>query len=191
MNQHSTVVASEEASKADPIGAGGDITISPGSGKPSGSIVFTLADGREMLRFDQDGDVYVRGEQVDDNQDIYLHFKRWLGFAHITPAEEGEPTDKPLDLHKTCVYAGETLVPEVFVAGCWHPLTDYSVSNLHKKTEDTGTGSGGDMATGPGCGLHGDGTLEAMDICEKAAARDGKTRVTHGFVRDYFQKVKP
>ncbi len=109
MNQRSTVAAadfefvdlpdrgdaSEEASKADPVGAGGDVTLSPGIGKPSGSIIFRLADGREMVRFDHDGKAYVRGEQVDDNQDIYLHFRRWLRLAHVVPAEEGEPTGDP------------------------------------------------------------------------------------------------
>ncbi len=69
--------------------AGGDVTIIPGDGKPSGSIVFTLADGREMIRFDHDGKVYVRGEQVDDNQGIYMHFRRWLELSCIIPPDKG------------------------------------------------------------------------------------------------------
>jgi len=72
----------------DPIGAGGNVTLSPGNGKPSGSIVFQLADGREMIRFDDDGKVYVRGEQVDDNQGIYFHFRRWLQLAYIIPPDK-------------------------------------------------------------------------------------------------------
>ena len=69
-------------------GAGGSVTFAPGDGKPSGSIIFLLADGREMMRFDDDGKVYVRGEQVDDNQDIYMHFRRWLQLACITPPDK-------------------------------------------------------------------------------------------------------
>ncbi len=38
-----------------------------------------------MLRFDHDGKVFVRGEQVDDNQGIYMHFRRWLELACIIP----------------------------------------------------------------------------------------------------------
>ncbi len=69
------------------IHAGGNMMFSPGNGKPSGSIIFNLVDEREMIRFDDDGKVYVRGEQVDDNKDIYFHFRRWLQLACITPPE--------------------------------------------------------------------------------------------------------
>ena len=68
-------------------GAGVNVTMSPGDGKPSGSIICLLADGREMMRFDHDGKVYVRGEQVDDNLGIYMHFRRWLQLACIIPPE--------------------------------------------------------------------------------------------------------
>lgn len=95
-----------------------------------------------------------------------------------------------IDLYNKCVYAGETGVPEVFVAGRWRPLADYAVSNLHEQSKDTGTGTGCDIETGPHSGVRGDSVFEAMDICDKAATRDGKTRVTHRFVRDYFQKSK-
>ena len=95
---------------------------------------------------------------------------------------------RPIDLYKKCVYAGETGVPEVFMAGCWRPLADYAVSNLHGPPADSGTGSGCDMNTGPRGGRAGDGVSEDAVVCHEAAARDGKTRVTHGFVRDYFQK---
>ena len=104
------------------------------------------------------------------------------------PPKGGANGDKPpLDLYEKCVYAGETQVPEVFVAGRWHPLTDYSVSNLHEQYKDVGTGSGGDHLTGPSHGRAGDGVAEYIDACDAAAAGD-KTRVTHGFVRDYLTK---
>ncbi len=66
-------------------GVGGNVTISPGEGQPAGSIIFKLADESEMMRFDPDGKIYVRGEQVDDNQGIYMHFRRWLQLASIIP----------------------------------------------------------------------------------------------------------
>ena len=73
---------------AETNGVGGNVTFAPGYGKPSGSIVFLLADGREMMRFDHDGKVYVRGDEVDDNQGIYMHFRRWLQIACITPPDK-------------------------------------------------------------------------------------------------------
>ena len=73
---------------SDGIKAGGHVTVSPGNGEPSGNIVFLLADGREMMRFDDDGKVYVRGDQVDDNKGIYMHFRRWLELSHITPPDK-------------------------------------------------------------------------------------------------------
>ena len=69
-------------------GAGGNVTFAPGCGKPSGNIVFQLADGREIIRFDHDGKVYVREEQVDDNQGIYMHFRRWMQLACIIPPDK-------------------------------------------------------------------------------------------------------
>ena len=74
--------------KSDLSGAGGNVIISSGNGKPSGNIVFKLADGCEMIRFDHDGKVYVRGELVDDNQGIYMHFRRWMQLACIIPPDK-------------------------------------------------------------------------------------------------------
>ena len=108
---------------------------------------------------------------------------------------ESESDKPPVDLYKKCVYAGEAGVPEVFVAGRWHPLADYSVSNLHdqnavlNRSEDGGTGLGGDISTGPGGGRAGDVVSKDVAVCDEAAARDGKTRVSHGFVRDYLAKT--
>lgn len=73
---------------------GGNVVLTPGDGEPSGDIIFKLADGREMMRFDHDGKVYVRGEQIDDNQGIYMHFRRWLQLACITPSDK-DPPSKP------------------------------------------------------------------------------------------------
>jgi len=32
----------------------------------------------EMIRFDTNGEVYVRGQLVDDNKEVYQAFKDWL-----------------------------------------------------------------------------------------------------------------
>lgn len=90
-----------ETSKAEQIGAGGNVTISPGDGAPPGSIIFRLADRREMIRFDHDGKVYVRGEQVDDNHEIYRHLRRWLRLAHVIPAcLNDDPQENPEAGHR-------------------------------------------------------------------------------------------
>jgi len=63
---------------------GGDVIIVPGKASPSvpiaqdGSIVFRMADGVEVLRFDPDGKVFVRGHHVDSNELIYAEFRHWL-----------------------------------------------------------------------------------------------------------------
>ncbi len=41
-------------------------------------IVFYLPEGREALRFESDGDVFIRGEKVDSNVEVYEQFKSWL-----------------------------------------------------------------------------------------------------------------
>lgn len=48
-----------------------------------GGIVFRLADGAEALRFNPDGSVFVRGEQVDDNRAIYEEFEAWLSKSQV------------------------------------------------------------------------------------------------------------
>ncbi len=73
---------------SDANSAGGNVTFAPGNGEPSGDIIFKLADAREMIRFDHDGKVYVRGELVDDNQGIYMHFRRWMQLACIIPPDK-------------------------------------------------------------------------------------------------------
>ena len=42
-----------------------------------GSIQFLVESG-EVLRFEHDGRCFVRGEQVDDNQEVYRILKLWL-----------------------------------------------------------------------------------------------------------------
>lgn len=59
---------------------GGDITFQPGPGfnADDGSIILKLNSGQEMIRFDPDGKVYVRGNEVDDDPLIYLAFREWV-----------------------------------------------------------------------------------------------------------------
>jgi uncharacterized protein with PIN domain len=42
-----------------------------------GSFVF-MTKSREVLRLDPDGRVFVRGEEVGDNVEVYRAFTRWL-----------------------------------------------------------------------------------------------------------------
>lgn len=40
---------------------------------------------KEMMRFEPDGRIFVRGEQVDDNKAVYEEFLRWLQRATKGP----------------------------------------------------------------------------------------------------------
>lgn len=52
------------------------------------SIVFRLGNETEVMRFDPDGTVKVRGEVVDSNEAVYLAFREWLRNAtYIKPTE--------------------------------------------------------------------------------------------------------
>jgi len=58
-----------------------------GSQKPGGTLYFTLGphcEGNpEVLRFEPSGEVFVRGEKVDDNKIIYEVFTDWLWKADV------------------------------------------------------------------------------------------------------------
>ncbi len=66
-------------------------------GGRAGPMIFALAqpavaDGShlpdtEVLRFEPDGSVYVRGEQVDSNMTVYANFRAWLEQANPGPGE--------------------------------------------------------------------------------------------------------
>ena len=61
--------------------ASGELHFHTGQGQPSGSVkFFTGKDGEstEVLRFDPDGKVFIRGEQVDSNHIVYEIFREWL-----------------------------------------------------------------------------------------------------------------
>ena len=68
-------------SENESIGTGGNLAIMSDDGVPPGSIVLSVGDGSEVLRFEHDGKAYVRGELVDENREIYMHFRRWLQLA--------------------------------------------------------------------------------------------------------------
>lgn len=41
------------------------------------NIVFTVGT-EEMMKFEDNGNVYIRGQLVDDNEEVYKAFKDWL-----------------------------------------------------------------------------------------------------------------
>lgn len=51
---------------------------------PDGAFIFQMADGKEMMRFEPDGTVTVRGTKVDDDRKIYENFREWFLHASIT-----------------------------------------------------------------------------------------------------------
>lgn len=63
---------------------GSNITLTPGSGTPNGSIIMKSATGDELLRFDPNGKAFVRGQLVDCNVEIYGAFRYWLIKAYMT-----------------------------------------------------------------------------------------------------------
>ena len=40
-----------------------------------------LVGCRELLRFEANGDIYVRGEKVDSNRKVYEEFREWLSMG--------------------------------------------------------------------------------------------------------------
>ncbi len=83
----------DEISDGAGTGRGGNIIFSAGtSGKTldgqkhielGGSIIFVRADGIEALRIDPDGNVFVYGERVDTNKDVYKGWQSWMKSAGI------------------------------------------------------------------------------------------------------------
>ena len=70
--------------------------MSAGQDSKEGSIIFHLANGAECLRFEPDGKVFVRGEQVDDNMAIYKQFKLWLELFHESASKVVSIIDQEL-----------------------------------------------------------------------------------------------
>jgi hypothetical protein len=73
---------------------GGNIILFPGKGAkdrndvawPDGSFIFQLADGTEMMRFEPGGKVVIRGQEVDDNAEVYKAFREWFMHGNIRMA---------------------------------------------------------------------------------------------------------
>ncbi len=61
-----------------------------GKNGKDGSIVFETARGLEVLRFEPDGSVLVRGEKTDSRPEIFAEFVAWLRTANIVPEEGAE-----------------------------------------------------------------------------------------------------
>lgn len=41
-------------------------------------LTIVIGSSKEMMRFEADGRIFVRGEQVDDNKEVYKAFREWL-----------------------------------------------------------------------------------------------------------------
>ena len=68
---------------------GGNLVLRAGSGQrvenqgrltygQDGSVIIQRGDGVESMRFDPDGSVFVRGELMDSNKEVYEEFRHWL-----------------------------------------------------------------------------------------------------------------
>jgi hypothetical protein len=84
----------EEMVAVLPTGRGGNVIFQPGIGTGpgivghefDGSIIFQTTDGVDVIRFDPDGRVRIRGEVVDNNRVVYEEIRAWFAGAH---AERG------------------------------------------------------------------------------------------------------
>lgn len=45
---------------------------------PEGSISFRIQGGLEVVRFDPNGDCFVRGELVENNKECWEALKNWI-----------------------------------------------------------------------------------------------------------------
>lgn len=89
-------------------GSGGDCIFhvgAPGVGDPlrgvkegePGNFIFRLQDGSDILRISGKGEVFVKGEKVDDNRLVYSCFLSWLDAASIS-LDKGEADGKDATL---------------------------------------------------------------------------------------------
>jgi len=65
----------------------------PVNGGQSGRILFMVGPEKgkepiEMMRFEPNGDIFIRNEKVDNNYVVYEQVKQWLGLV-ITTRQEG------------------------------------------------------------------------------------------------------
>ncbi len=62
------------------------------SGEFGGNIILEVgADRRECIRFSPDGKVYVRGELVEENKQVWEAFKAWLASSSVRWCSPGSP----------------------------------------------------------------------------------------------------
>lgn len=60
--------------------------------KDDANIVFSC-DTEEIMRFESDGKIYIRGECVDDNHKVYAAMREFLkgsGFLTVTEWDDAE-----------------------------------------------------------------------------------------------------
>jgi len=72
---------------------GGVIHINHASSMNEGDIRFHMAGGLEVLRISANGDFFVRGNRVDNDHEIYQHFRKFLGMSFSLPAPDPRPRD--------------------------------------------------------------------------------------------------
>ena len=72
---------------------GGMLHINQGSGLTDGGIIFNLQGGLEVIRIEANGDFYVHGNKVDNDHEIYQHFRKFLGMSFSLPVPDPRPRD--------------------------------------------------------------------------------------------------
>jgi hypothetical protein len=58
-----------------------------------GDIRFHMAGGLEVIRIAANGDFFIHGTKVDNDHEIYQHFRKFLGMSFSLPAPDPRPRD--------------------------------------------------------------------------------------------------
>lgn len=72
---------------------GGMVQINQASSFAEGDIRFHMQGGLEVIRIAANGDFFVHGRKVDNDHEIYQHFRKFLGMSYNLPAIDPRPRD--------------------------------------------------------------------------------------------------
>jgi hypothetical protein len=72
---------------------GGTLFINQAPSLTEGDIQFRMQNGSEVIRIEANGDFYIHGRKVDNDHEIYQHFRKFLGMSFSLPVADPRPRD--------------------------------------------------------------------------------------------------
>jgi hypothetical protein len=75
---------------------GGMLHINQGS-IAENDIRFRIASGQEVIRIADNGDVFIHGNKVDNDHEIYQNMRKFLGMSYSLPVPDPRPRWSPFD----------------------------------------------------------------------------------------------